>query len=346
MKEKKLAEKRKNDPLLELSTDHPVRKLISKFRRLSDNKRHSVAMVENMNCCSNEFNIFSHALVSNQLTQKSNERDNISRLAKEKYNTTKWTSIFHGRNRTVVPIISYNSENTTAGLSLTETLLFSNSSTDNQLDRVKPERKSVQNTVRWSKLLTDNEDRSSEMQKETTDRKFENSGAEDRYNKNLPNAKIFGSLSDNVFQDLDEFQNMIESLTDIRLEMKNNVDALVQKICQLETAISALANIARLNIHANCIKDFTASHSMVSLTCKSVHITPTRRESGGLYTNAYPTENSHVVYSSNFIDELSVRCCNNVIEYIPKHPETSFNGTCNVINKMCNCNYAANSSDV
>ncbi|XP_062604189.1 potassium voltage-gated channel subfamily H member 1-like [Saccostrea cucullata] len=37
-KEKELAEKRKNDPPLELSSDHPVRKLISRFRKISDAK--------------------------------------------------------------------------------------------------------------------------------------------------------------------------------------------------------------------------------------------------------------------------------------------------------------------
>lgn len=37
-REKELAEKRKNDPPLDLSTDHPVRKLISRFRKISDNK--------------------------------------------------------------------------------------------------------------------------------------------------------------------------------------------------------------------------------------------------------------------------------------------------------------------
>ncbi|KAH9488045.1 hypothetical protein Btru_065500 [Bulinus truncatus] len=37
-KEKELAEKRKNDPPLDLATDHPVRKLISRFRKISDSK--------------------------------------------------------------------------------------------------------------------------------------------------------------------------------------------------------------------------------------------------------------------------------------------------------------------
>lgn len=37
-KEKELAEKRKNDPPLELASDHPVRKLISRFRKVSETK--------------------------------------------------------------------------------------------------------------------------------------------------------------------------------------------------------------------------------------------------------------------------------------------------------------------
>ncbi len=37
-REKELAEKRKNDPPLELASDHPVRKLISRFRKISDHK--------------------------------------------------------------------------------------------------------------------------------------------------------------------------------------------------------------------------------------------------------------------------------------------------------------------
>lgn len=46
-KEKELAEKRKNDPPLDLANDHPVRKLISRFRKISDTK-HDVK-VTNMN---------------------------------------------------------------------------------------------------------------------------------------------------------------------------------------------------------------------------------------------------------------------------------------------------------
>ncbi|GFO30218.1 potassium voltage-gated channel subfamily h member [Plakobranchus ocellatus] len=37
-KERELAEKRKNDPPLDLANDHPVRKLISRFRKISDSK--------------------------------------------------------------------------------------------------------------------------------------------------------------------------------------------------------------------------------------------------------------------------------------------------------------------
>ena len=37
-REKELAEKRKNEPPLELASDHPVRKLISRFRKISDNR--------------------------------------------------------------------------------------------------------------------------------------------------------------------------------------------------------------------------------------------------------------------------------------------------------------------
>ena len=37
-REKELAEKRKNDPPLDLSQDHPVRKLISRFKKFSENK--------------------------------------------------------------------------------------------------------------------------------------------------------------------------------------------------------------------------------------------------------------------------------------------------------------------
>lgn len=39
-REKELAEKRKNDPPLDLAADHPVRKLISRFRKISDNRMH------------------------------------------------------------------------------------------------------------------------------------------------------------------------------------------------------------------------------------------------------------------------------------------------------------------
>ena len=48
-REKELAEKRKNDPPLELSSDHPVRKLISRFRKMSDNKQQNHVASKNTN---------------------------------------------------------------------------------------------------------------------------------------------------------------------------------------------------------------------------------------------------------------------------------------------------------
>ncbi|KAL8559611.1 hypothetical protein ACOMHN_008322 [Nucella lapillus] len=45
-KEKELAEKRKNDPPLELANDHPVRKLISRFRKISDTRSPQAVDIE------------------------------------------------------------------------------------------------------------------------------------------------------------------------------------------------------------------------------------------------------------------------------------------------------------
>ncbi len=45
-REKELAEKRKNDPPLDLAADHPVRKLISRFRKISDNKLNVQALAD------------------------------------------------------------------------------------------------------------------------------------------------------------------------------------------------------------------------------------------------------------------------------------------------------------
>ncbi|GFR60270.1 potassium voltage-gated channel protein eag [Elysia marginata] len=50
-KERELAEKRKNDPPLDLANDHPVRKLISRFRKISDSKHDIKATsVQDLEC--------------------------------------------------------------------------------------------------------------------------------------------------------------------------------------------------------------------------------------------------------------------------------------------------------
>ena len=43
-REKELAEKRKNDPPMELSSDHPVRKLISRFRKISHDNKNNISV--------------------------------------------------------------------------------------------------------------------------------------------------------------------------------------------------------------------------------------------------------------------------------------------------------------
>ena len=55
-KEKELAEKRKNDPPLELANDHPVRKLISRFRKISDS-RHPTSVTHDVEKVSNTFDV-------------------------------------------------------------------------------------------------------------------------------------------------------------------------------------------------------------------------------------------------------------------------------------------------
>ena len=96
-RERELAEKRKNDPPLDLSSDHPVRKLISKFRKISDAKalqngsgtgEGSTSDLERGNSLPNNSSDVTVNIEHNQVPAK---LSNVSENAKpEKQMTSKW----------------------------------------------------------------------------------------------------------------------------------------------------------------------------------------------------------------------------------------------------------------
>ena len=221
-REKELAEKRKNDPPLDLAADHPVRKLISRFRKISDNKLH-VADLEkgntrlDMDKPNHPANGKAHIINidENQPTHQSNSM-------------SKWGRFLAGAAG--------------AGAPAPGPIPGGNP----------PHPRPVKPMSKFSKLLTSKQDTIEEKPEEEEKGKTGSRGRLDFLDSNHDNIShqsegavtqrdvVFSVGSHNGGPISAAEQQLINSLYDIKLEIKEEIDVLNQKMNKIDYQINEI----------------------------------------------------------------------------------------------------------
>ncbi|KAK7504351.1 hypothetical protein BaRGS_00004655 [Batillaria attramentaria] len=251
-KEKELAEKRKNDPPLELANDHPVRKLISRFRKISDTKSHPAPDLEKGGAVpSSEQN----GNPSMETSHKAARIINVSENAKVPLNsaqkgsggTAKWTKLLSGANignNTSDVVTNDNNQNRIPMNDL------SGKKTETKASETP--KMSVKPLSKWGRLLAKSQEPIEESPEDDVKNNLKKTDSTDsgilRSNNRLDQigeeqsgsttnrdstASLGGALSAAE-------QHMLTSLYDIRLEIKEEMDNLGQKINRIDGQISEI----------------------------------------------------------------------------------------------------------
>jgi hypothetical protein len=242
-KEKELAEKRKNDPPLELSSDHPVRKLISRFRKISDAK----SMQANTDPEKGSRTDMSGG--ERGSTEKSRS---FARLINVTENSTpktgggssKWGKMVNGSG----PPDGEGKENKP------------NNESKEEMKNGDPSKPQLKPASKWGKMMGKTAEPTKEAEKEETQNNLRKSESMDsgiiRSNvkldliteENVGHTVTVRNENNNNVTSRDHSvsamsvaeRHMLTSLHDIKLEMKEDMDILHQKMNRIDEQISEI----------------------------------------------------------------------------------------------------------
>lgn len=237
-KEKELAEKRKNDPPLELATDHPVRKLISRFRKISDSRSHPIPDVERIgnHTEKDDYNALQNSTKIISVSENSKPKGNAPHKAG--IIKAKWTKFISAAavEKNADDLIRVDSKQNKIPLN---DLSLGKTPLEKETD---PQKMNVRPMARWTNFQqpiqeTPEDDAKSNLKKsDSTD-----SGIL-RSNHRLD--KIGDSIHDglSINQDNVEFsvseQQILSALYDMRVEIKEEIDNLCKKMNHVDEQIT------------------------------------------------------------------------------------------------------------
>ncbi|KAJ8309419.1 hypothetical protein KUTeg_014293 [Tegillarca granosa] len=242
-KEKELAEKRKNDPPLELSSDHPVRKLISRFRKISDAK----GMAPN------------HDLEKGRTTTEGNERprsftrlinvsessSSVAAVPKLGGGAPKWGKLLNG---TVA---------TEGNLEKVENNSYIKMNNEDHKN-VEPPKTTVKPLSKWGKIMAKAPETISEVPEEENKSNLKKNDSVD--SGIIKGAVKLSHVSDEHIEETLRHHShtqehhpgdvlsvverqMLTSLYDIKIEIKEEMDGLHQKMNRIDEAISEILRL-------------------------------------------------------------------------------------------------------
>lgn len=301
-KEKELAEKRKNDPPLELSSDHPVRKLISRFRKISDAK----GMAPN------------HDLEKGRTTTDGNERprsftrlinvsessSSVAAVPKLGGGAPKWGKLLNG---TVA---------TEGNLEKVENNTYIKMNNED-LKNVEPPKTTVKPLSKWGKIMAKAPEPISEVPEEENKSNLKKNDSID--SGILKSTVKLSHVSDDHIEEpirhhshMHEHhpsdvlsvveRQMLTSLYDIKIEIKEEMDGLHQKMNRIDEAISEILRL------------FSPSSTPCSSSQDSTY--PNSKITSPRNTTA---TNSADHSPKNSYGSLTARTVSDV-EFAPKHP--------------------------
>lgn len=242
-KEKELAEKRKNDPPLELSNDHPVRKLISRFRKMGDNK----GLDLEKGSSTKVFNIGDRPLSATKIINVSENPSTTNSIPKLGGGASKWGKLLAGTANTEQKsnnINAYKLPETSAQEEVGKKPVENNKERNNDSSR-----SIIRHVAKLNKVLEHDppavEEANEEEQKSNLKKTESLDSGILKSNKTLDQISNSSDGSQcsrhNTGGTLSAAeQQMLTSLYDIRLEFKEEMELMHQKMNRIDEQISEI----------------------------------------------------------------------------------------------------------
>lgn len=312
-KEKELAEKRKNDPPLELSNDHPVRKLISRFRKMGDTK---VPDLEKGG--PKVFTVGDRPIASTKIINVSESPSTTNSMPKLGGGASKWGKLLGGG-------IESKTNNINA-YKLPETSAQEDAShkpTENRLRNNETSRSIIRNVAKLNKVL------------EHVPSSGESHEDEEKCNLKKTESLDSGILKSN--KTLDDISNssdssqcsrhqsggplsiaeqqMLTSLYDIKLEFKEEMEIMHQKMNRIDEQISEILRMFSPSV-SQCSSHVTScpcSHSCSKFVSPQNTTTNSVDHSPKTSLSSSPHRSSHAASSSSVHQSELVIMCDDVI---------------------------------
>ena len=245
-REKELAEKRKNDPPLELASDHPVRKLISRFRRISDRNQNVDPEVGGRGKDGGDTGLTPNNVATTNHTSSTHTTLVNESPADEPNSKSKWNTFLAGA--------AAASPSTFVGAG------------DGKLMPVPPKAQAVaippktgvpQTSVhkpvsRWGKMFAKQPETIVEKDEETL-----SPAATGATGGHVSDSYLRDSLTDDAVITQRDIavaeigqssltpaeQNLVQCLCDIKMDMKHDISVLNEKITKIEDQIGSILNM-------------------------------------------------------------------------------------------------------
>lgn len=297
-RERELAEKRKNDPPLELASDHPVRKLISRFRKISDNKL----------AAPNTDPERGDHVANNVTPSGGNANTKVTNVTEggQLTGAQKWKSFMAGGGANGAAPTPAEGKN---DVTQNNHVAPGNAAPKNVVKQVNvaPTARPAKPVSKWGKLLgkpATIEEKPAEEEKEQlkvnvasppNNPKLDVSGpvtARSTEGPPLTQRDITCSVTGSSNLSIANEQQLIASLYDIKLEIKEEIEVLNQKMTKIDEQISEILKMfspssspycshtpSYMSSHSTSINDSsssTASNSIVTSPKSSRHSSPQR----------------------------------------------------------------------
>ena len=318
-KEKELAEKRKNDPPLELANDHPVRKLISRFRKMGD-KANGPDSEKGNNSLARLSISESRPLGSTKIINVSETSAPVTNVPKLGGGASKWGKLLAGTNNndlykvpesTVTDRQKLSEKNNEASKSITKHVVKLTHVLENRIDGTREDDDDKNNLKK-----TDSND--SGILKSNNKLDQISNGSID--SSQCSHHQSAGALS--VVE-----QQMLTSLFDIRLEFKEEMELMHQKMSHIDDQISEILRMFSPSVSPCSSHMSTFPHSKFTSPHSSPHTSPKNTTSNSVdhspktSISSSPRHTSHGGSSSTAHNSDLANMCDDVINMNLSHAQ-------------------------
>ncbi|KAL5008520.1 hypothetical protein ScPMuIL_014101 [Solemya velum] len=242
-KELELAEKKKNDPPLELPNDHPVRRLISRFRKISDAK--STTSAQDIERGSS----LDHPDRPRSSTKLINVSESSTTLSNSRTGggASKWSKLFNTGNKSQVSVESNNDNNNKNKLN--------NEPTErNGIKAGEAPKAAVKPLSKWGRMLAKQQETIEEAPEDETKSNLKKSDSTDSgiLKSNMKLDQISSEVSNESTDEqqtskeqttVSNEQQLVISMSSLKAEVKDEMEIMNNKLNRIERQISQLVKM-------------------------------------------------------------------------------------------------------